>query len=175
MSMTRIANLEQIENEVARIRSISKTELRALWHLKFKSAPPKALTKDILGRACAWHVQEKALGGIDRLSLSLLESYARGPNRPDGARRYLQRGTVLVREYQGERHVVTVEASGLVWRGTSYKSLSAIARAITGTPWNGPRFFGLRRSDHLNNKRKEPRVEAYRQPDLSPPQPTPNN
>ena len=154
MAMTRAANQEQVENEVARIRSLSKTELRALWHFKFKSPSPKALTKDILGRACAWHVQEKALGGIDRLSLSLLESYARGSNPSGGARRYLQRGTVLVREYQGERHIVTVEASGLVWRGASYKSLSAIARAITGTPWNGPRFFGLRRSDDLNDKRK---------------------
>src|SRR5437764_4185916 len=110
--MTRTANQDQIENEVRRIRSLSKTELRALWHLKFKSAPPKALTKDILGRACACHVQEKAFGGIDRLSLSLLESYARGPNPSGGARRYLQRGTILVREYQGERHTVTVEAGG---------------------------------------------------------------
>ena len=53
-------------------------------------------------------------------------------------------GTVLVREYQGERHTVTVVPSGFVWRETTYASLSTIARAITGTTWNGPRFFGLR-------------------------------
>ena len=53
-------------------------------------------------------------------------------------------GTVLLREYQGERHTVTVVAKGYVWREATYASLSIIARAITGTAWNGPRFFGLR-------------------------------
>ena len=59
-------------------------------------------------------------------------------------KRGLMPGTVLVREYQGERHTVTVAPSGFVWRGTTYRSLSIIARAITGTAWGGPRFFGLR-------------------------------
>jgi Protein of unknown function (DUF2924) len=58
--------------------------------------------------------------------------------------RRLKAGTVLVREYQGERHTVTVVPGGYVWRETTYKSLSTIARTITGTAWNGPRFFGLR-------------------------------
>jgi Protein of unknown function (DUF2924) len=53
-------------------------------------------------------------------------------------------GTLLLREYQGERHTVTVVANGYVWHETTYASLSTIARAITGTSWNGPRFFGLR-------------------------------
>jgi Protein of unknown function (DUF2924) len=64
-------------------------------------------------------------------------------SRADRPRR-LKTGTVLVREYQGERHTVTVVANGFVWREATYASLSAIARAITGTNWNGPRFFGLR-------------------------------
>jgi hypothetical protein len=58
--------------------------------------------------------------------------------------RRLKPGTVLVREYRGERHTVTVVPDGFVWQGTTYGSLSIIARAITGTAWNGPRFFGLR-------------------------------
>ena len=61
-------------------------------------------------------------------------------NRP----RRIKPGTVLVREYQGERHTVTVVPNGYLWRETTYASLSTIARAITGTSWNGPRFFGLR-------------------------------
>src|SRR5215210_3117336 len=66
-----------------------------------------------------------------------------GGDRP-GSERFLKAGTVLVREYAGERHTVTVVPGGYVWRETTYPSLSTIARAITGTAWNGPRFFGLR-------------------------------
>jgi hypothetical protein len=58
-------------------------------------------------------------------------------------RRQLKPGTVLVREYQGQRHTVTVAPDGFDWQGTTYASLSAIARAITGTAWSGPRFFAL--------------------------------
>jgi hypothetical protein len=68
---------------------------------------------------------------------------ARG-EKPNELNRRLKAGTVLVREYQGERHTVTVVPDGFVWHDTTYSSLSTIARAITGTAWNGPRFFGLR-------------------------------
>jgi Protein of unknown function (DUF2924) len=65
--------------------------------------------------------------------------------RHDGSpRRQLKPGTVLVRDYDGQRHTVTVMADGFEWQGTTYASLSAIARAITGTAWSGPRFFALR-------------------------------
>ena len=73
---------------------------------------------------------------------TLLQGLARG-QKPEGRRR-LKPGTVLVREYQGERHTVTVVPGGFVWREATYASLSTNARAITGTAWNGPRFFGLR-------------------------------
>jgi Protein of unknown function (DUF2924) len=70
---------------------------------------------------------------------------ARPGNRSQRDRwRRLKPGTVLVREYQGARHTVTVVANGFVWREATYASLSTIAQAITGTNWNGPRFFGLR-------------------------------
>src|SRR5215210_3117665 len=78
-----------------------------------------------------------------------------GGDRP-GSERFLKAGTVLVREYAGERHTVTVVPGGYVWRETTYPSLSTIARAITGTIWNGPRFFGLRipsnRSTEVTNE-----------------------
>jgi hypothetical protein len=73
-----------------------------------------------------------------------LDSLARGNRSQRDRPRRLKPGTVLVREYQGARHTVTVVANGFVWRETTYASLSTIARAITGTNWNGPRFFGLR-------------------------------
>jgi Protein of unknown function (DUF2924) len=84
------------------------------------------------------------LGGLDPEPAKHLASLARGDrSRADRPRR-LKPGTVLVREYQGERHTVTVVANGFVWREATFASLSPIARAITGTAWNGPRVFGLR-------------------------------
>jgi hypothetical protein len=106
----------------------------------FGRSPPDSLTPDLLRRMIASRVQEEAFGTLDRATLKLLDGLA----RRDGARtaeRNLKIGTVLVRDYQGRRHTVTVGPDGYVWEGTSYSSLSAIARAITGTVWNGPRFF----------------------------------
>jgi hypothetical protein len=81
---------------------------------------------------------------LDPKTAKHLDGLARGDrSRADRPRR-LKPGTVLLREYQGERHIVTVVAKGYVWREATYASLSVIARAITGTAWNGPRFFGLR-------------------------------
>ena len=101
------------------------------------------MSKDLLGRMIAWRLQERAFGGLDRESLKLLHAFARHGGLP---RRQLKAGTVLVRDYQGQRHTVTVTADGFDWQGTTYCSLSAIARAITGTAWSGPRFFALHRA-----------------------------
>ena len=135
---------EAIEAEIDRVRSLGLDELRTLWRTTLRSSPPPAFTKDLLVRFICWHVQEQALGGLDAQTAKLLDGHARG-DRPGVDRpRRLKPGTVLVREYQGERHTVTIIPGGYVWREGTYASLSTIARAITGTTWNGPRFFGLR-------------------------------
>ena len=108
----------------------------------FGAVPPKGLTKDILGRMIAYRIQEEAFGGLDRETVKLLDRLARG-EKPSELNRRLKAGTVLVREYDGERHTVTVVPDGFVWQEKTYSSLSTIARAITGTKWNGPRFFGF--------------------------------
>ena len=95
-----------------------------------------------MARFICWHIQEQAHGGVDANTGKLLDGLARGDKL--GADRRLKPGTVLVREYQGGRHTVTVVHGGYVWRDATYASLSAIACSITGTAWNGPRFFGLR-------------------------------
>src|SRR5437763_16982259 len=92
----------------------------------------------------ACRLQEQAFGGLDRESLSFLGGLARHRGSP---RRQLKPGTVLVRDYQGQRHTVTVARDGFDWQGTTYPSLSAIARTITGTAWSGPRFFALARGN----------------------------
>jgi hypothetical protein len=129
--------------EIDRIRSLRLDALRRQWRLVFGRVPPAGLSKDLLGRVMAARLQERAFGGLDRDSLRFLESLARHARPP---RRQLKPETVLVREYQGRRHTVTTVRDGFDWQGTTYRSLSAIARAITGTVWSGPRFFALHRA-----------------------------
>jgi Protein of unknown function (DUF2924) len=137
-------NREAVEAEIDRIRSLGLDELRSLWRATFRAAPPPGFTKDLIARFLCWHIQERALGGLNPETAKHLTSLARGDRSPANHPRRLKPGTVLVRDYQGERHTVTVVANGFVWREATYASLSTIARAITGTNWNGPRFFGLR-------------------------------
>ena len=134
---------DAVEAEVDRIRCLGITALRARWRLMFGAPPPAGLTKDMIKRVIAHRIQERAFGGLDRETKKLLDRLARGKTRADLNRR-LKPGAVLVREYQGTRHTVTVVPEGFSWQGATYPSLSIIARAITGTSWNGPRFFGLR-------------------------------
>src|SRR3989442_7679777 len=131
-----------IEAEIAQLRSLALDALRRRWRAVFGRTPPAGLSKDLLGRMMAWRMQEQAFGGLDRESLRLLEGLARHGSSP---RRQLKPGTVLVRDYHGQRHTVSVAPDGFNWQGTTYASLSAIARAITGTAWSGPRFFALAR------------------------------
>jgi hypothetical protein len=132
-----------IAAEIDRIRSLRLDALRRQWRLVFGRVPPAGLCKDLLGRMIAARLQERTFGGLDRDSLRFLDSLARHERPP---RRQLKAGTVLVREYQGRRHMVTTVRDGFDWQGTTYPSLSAIARAITGTAWSGPRFFALERA-----------------------------
>jgi len=132
-----------IAAEIDRVRSLRLDALRRQWPLVFGRMPPAGLSKDLLGRMIAARLQERAFGGLDRNSLRFLEGLARHQRLP---RRQLKPGTMLVREYQGRRHTVTTVRDGFEWQGTTYPSLSAIARAITGTAWSGPRFFALQRT-----------------------------
>ena len=132
-----------IAAEIERVRSLRLDALRRQWRRVFGRVPPAGLSNDLLGRMIAARLQERAFGGLDRDSLRFLERLARHQRPP---RRRLKPGTVLVREYQGRRHTVTTVRDGFEWQGTTYPSLSAIARAITGTPWSGPRFFALQRA-----------------------------
>lgn len=140
----RSSDREAIAAEIDRVRSLGLDELRSLWRTTFRSSPPLAFAKDLTARFICWHIQEQAIGGLNAKTAKLLDDLARGDQPGVDRPRRLKPGTVLVREYQGERHTVTVVPSGFVWRETTYASLSTIARAITGTTWNGPRFFGLR-------------------------------
>jgi len=134
----------EIRAEVENLRSLDKDDLRARWCKTFGKEPPPALTKDLLGRMIAWRIQEKFYGGHDKATIKLLDGLVRGEAEKLEAGPRLKPGTVLMREHRGVRHTVTVVPNGFVWQEQTYPSLSTIAHAITGTSWNGPRFFGLR-------------------------------
>jgi hypothetical protein len=134
---------EAVAAEISRLSGLPLKELKAAWSAEFRREAPKGMWKDLLLRTLAWRLQEKAFGGHDRATLKLLEEYAK---RKPGDQRLqrLKTGTVLIRDFEGTRHTVTIMPGGFVWQERTYASLSAIARIITGTNWNGPRFFGLR-------------------------------
>jgi len=143
--LARFADAAAVEAEIERVQALSGVFLRRRWQAVFGQTPPACLTPDLLRRMIAHRLQEEAFGTLDRETLSLLDALARRESSRSGERRNLKPGTVLVREHAGKRHMVTVERDGFAWNGQSYSSLSAIARAITGTAGSGPRFFGLNR------------------------------
>ena len=132
----RVADLEA---EVESLSSLSLEGLRAVWTAHFGAAP-KLRSPDLLRQLLAWRLQAVALGGIDRDTRRRLTG--RGPVEAEG--HHLGQGAILRRDWQGRRIEAVVEAGGFRWEGVLYPSLSAVARAVTGTRWNGPRFFGLR-------------------------------
>src|SRR6476619_4437825 len=121
-------------------------ELGEQWRRLWGSDPPRHGSREFLIRAVAYGIQTQAFGGLDAKTLQLL----RKANAPNGVRSKLRRsrlgkGSKLFREWHGEMHEVLVLDKGFAWRGETYPSLSAIARAITGAHWNGWAFFGLKR------------------------------
>jgi len=137
---------EAIAAEIERLSGLLPKELKSAWKAAFGREPPKGLWPDLMIRALAWRMQEKAFGGHDKATQRLLAAYRR--NKPGDVRAArLKAGTVLVREFGGCRHTVTIVPDGFVWQENTYSSLTAIARIITGSNWNGPRFFGLREGE----------------------------
>ena len=126
-----------------------EAELKEQWQALFGKEPPP-FNRPYLQSRLAYRIQELAYGGLRRETLERLEALGEqidGRNITLRRIRHEQRpiaGTRLIREYQGVEHIVTVTRDGYEWQGRPYRSLSAIARAITGTRWNGWVFFGLK-------------------------------
>jgi hypothetical protein len=144
--VSELASPNAIAAEIHRLAGLSVVGLRAAWHLEFRKAPPKGLWRDLLLRSLAWRLQEKAFGGHDKATERLLDGYGKKGRGDWLLYQRLKAGTVLVREFRGVRHTVISAPGGFIWQDKAYVSLSAIAKIITGTNWNGPRFFGLRNS-----------------------------
>ena len=113
--------------------------LRAEWRRRF-GAPPGLRSVDLLRRLLAWRIQADAYGDLD----ADLRRRLRATTTPRPIDQRIRPGSRVAREWQGQRYEVDVVEGGFVHAGARYESLSQIARVITGTRWNGPRFFGLR-------------------------------
>jgi hypothetical protein len=125
-------------------------ELRSQYRELFRAKPPKAFGPDLLRRSIAHRIQERAYGGLSRDHQRLLDQLIKAARAKPNGRLELPRrikpGSELVRTWNKRTYRVVVLENGFAYEGRTYKSLSDIASRITGTKWNGPRFFGLRRS-----------------------------
>jgi hypothetical protein len=137
-----------VEAELDRRAITPIAQLRIRYCEVFRTDPPKAFGPDLLRRSIAHRLQEKAYGGLSRPAQRLLDqaikAFAAKPNGKIVLPRRIKPGSILVREWKGKSHHVTVLADGFDYDGDTYGNLSEIAVLITGTRWNGPRFFGLR-------------------------------
>ena len=147
--MTAVAQQPKTSREaLSRLPKLDIYELREEWRCLYKADVSPHLSRELLIRAVAYRMQEVALGGLRPEPLRQLRQIAQELKQTGAVakcfRPQLKPGTRLIREWQGRTYEVVVLDDGLSWQGTRYRSLSAIARKITGTPWSGPLFFGLK-------------------------------
>ena len=131
----------ELEAKLAALEDMSSSELRAAWQRLTGEIAPRISPK-LLRLALAWELQAEVLGGLSRATQQKLDQLGAGNTRTAAA----SPGTRLVREWQGKAHVVTIGADKVIrWEDREYRSLSQVAKAITGTHWSGPAFFGLKK------------------------------
>lgn len=137
----------EIERELAQLDAMSLAQLRAAWIEKFGTQPPKLKTRELLLRIIAWRIQVAAFGDhsplVKRKLTQLAAALEKDPNYAIAPAPNLKPGIVLAREWKGVVHRVLVQREGFTYDERHYGSLTDVARAITGTRWSGPRFFGI--------------------------------
>ena len=137
-----------LTDELSEIPTLDLMALKQNWRVLYRTEAPVRISRALLLQAVAYGLQERFLGGIKPSTRRLLERVAKDNVRRKPATETITTtitpGTVLIREWHGVSHRVTVLKDGVQLRGTRYRSLSAVARKITGSRWSGPRFFGLR-------------------------------
>jgi hypothetical protein len=137
----------EVARRLDRLTALTSDQLRAEWRRLYRAPPPRRLSRDLLRRAVAYKIQEQAYGGLSQTVRRRLQTLARTLAQEGegalGAGPAFKPGARLVRQWRGEAHCVVVLEDGFLYQDRRYRSLTAIARAITGARWSGPRFFGL--------------------------------
>ncbi len=137
---------EDLEAKIRELADLPRPDLTERWWQLYRTALPKGISRSLLIRAVAYRMQVKRYGGLKPALRRQLRKVADGGSARAAANLKTARiapGMRLIREWNGSSHVVEVVEGGFVWNGARYGSLSAVARAITGARWSGPRFFGL--------------------------------
>jgi hypothetical protein len=154
---TKLGTDSAVEAELGRLPTTPIADLRKRYCELFRAEPRKAFGPDLLRRSIAQRIQEKAYGGLSRTTQRLLDQLVKQalakPNGRLQLPRRIKAGSELVRRWKGKSYRVTVTADGFAYDGKTFSNLSEIASAITGTRWNGPRFFGLRSPSEAANGR----------------------
>lgn len=144
--------------QIAELRGFSRQQLVELWQKLYKKVAPLGFRREIMVPFLAYKIQENAYGGLKPATRSELRRIARcleksTPSTELRIRPRIKPGSRLLRRWRGEMHEVFVTELGYEYRGTSYRSLSEIARKITNTRWSGPAFFGLKRANSVRGRR----------------------
>ena len=139
---------DQIAKRLADLPTLSRVALRDLWKQLFDTSPPPKLRRNLIIPILAYRLQEQAFGSLSAGSGGRLRHLSRAFERGSGSTipsaPQIRPGTRLVRQWRDQVHLVNVEANGYEYQGARYRSLSEIARLITGTRWSGPLFFGIK-------------------------------
>jgi hypothetical protein len=133
---------DDVARELAALTEMDRAALLQRWRRAFGREAPPRLSRTLMEKAIAYDLQVKAFGGLPARTRRALRAAAKADGR-SSLSKLPSRGTRLIREWHGTVHEIEVLEDGYLWRGVRHRSLSAIARAITGTKWSGPRFFGL--------------------------------
>lgn len=151
----------KLEAEIGRLPDLDITELRDRWEKLYGRPAPPSFRRNLLVPGVAYQMQVEAYGGLSAVSKRRLKEIAAAVRNGNAksviGAPLLKGGTQLIRRWKGTTHTVTALDTGFTWEGRTYKSLSAVAKAITGTSWNGYKFFGLQHERAAHNALKSPR------------------
>ncbi|MFZ0783010.1 MAG: DUF2924 domain-containing protein [Candidatus Sulfotelmatobacter sp.] len=149
---------EPIEKRLAALPTMSKAELCDLWKQFFHADPSSDLRRDLMIPILAYRIQEQALGSLSARAQERLRqlslAFEKGTDSAVTGVPRIRPGTRLVRQWGDQVHLMSVHVNGYEYQGTRYRSLSEIARLITGTRWSGPLFFGIK-NESTNDKSQE--------------------
>ena len=162
----RASTITAVEDEIAHLRGLDLRGIRSRWQSVFGRPAPINLTRHLMFAVLAYRLQADRLGDLDHTTRQVLDRTVATKEAEsamavrlasfDQKRTGLAPGSVLVREWDRQSQRVMVMADGFAWNGKTYDSLSKVAFAITGTKWNGPRFFGLRDKEDRAAKEARP-------------------